>query len=91
MSKKAFVHFVWWRAQEPRNTGAVDPLDKVADYSSTKFDLWFHVDGAYGAPGILDPGKTHLFDGLKRADSVSLDPHKWLYVPVDARMFAVSR
>jgi len=65
------------------NTGAVDPLDKIADIVR-EFDLWFHIDGAYGAPGILDPGKTHLFDGLKRADSVSLDPHKWLYVPVDA-------
>jgi aromatic-L-amino-acid decarboxylase len=65
------------------NTGAVDPLEKVADIAH-EFDLWFHVDGAYGAPGILDPGKRQLFDGLERADSVSLDPHKWLYVPVDA-------
>ncbi|HEX7774225.1 MAG TPA: pyridoxal-dependent decarboxylase, partial [Pyrinomonadaceae bacterium] len=48
------------------------------------FDLWFHVDGAYGAPGSLDERKKHLFAGLERADSVSLDPHKWLYVPVDA-------
>ena len=65
------------------NTGAVDPLDKIADIVR-EFDLWFHIDGAYGAPGILDPGKTHLFDGLKRADSVSLDPHKWLYAPLEA-------
>jgi len=65
------------------NTGVVDPLGEIAAVASD-FDLWFHVDGAYGAPGILDERKKHLFRGLERADSVSLDPHKWLYVPVDA-------
>jgi glutamate/tyrosine decarboxylase-like PLP-dependent enzyme len=65
------------------NTGVVDPLDEIATIASD-FDLWFHVDGAYGAPGVLDERKKHLFRGLERADSVSLDPHKWLYVPVDA-------
>ena len=65
------------------NTGAVDPLAAVASVAQ-EFDLWFHVDGAYGAPGILDARKKDLFDGLSQADSVSLDPHKWLYVPVDA-------
>jgi len=65
------------------NTGVVDPLSEIAAVA-TEFDLWFHVDGAYGAPGILDERKKHLFAGLELADSVSLDPHKWLYVPVDA-------
>ena len=65
------------------NTGVVDPLNEVAAVAR-EFDLWFHVDGAYGAPGILDDGKKDLFKGLELADSVSLDPHKWLYVPVDA-------
>lgn len=65
------------------NTGVVDPLEAIATIAH-EFDLWFHVDGAYGAPGVLDKQKKHLFRGLERADSVSLDPHKWLYVPVDA-------
>lgn len=65
------------------NTGVVDPLSELAAIAA-EFDLWFHVDGAYGAPGILDERKKHLFAGLELADSVSLDPHKWLYVPVDA-------
>ena len=65
------------------NTGVVDPLGAVASVAR-EFELWLHVDGAYGAPGILDPRKKQLFDGLSQADSVSLDPHKWLYVPVDA-------
>ena len=65
------------------NTGVVDPLDEVAEIAR-EFELWFHVDGAYGAPGVMDPAKRELFRGLDKADSVSLDPHKWLYVPVDA-------
>jgi aromatic-L-amino-acid/L-tryptophan decarboxylase len=65
------------------NTGAVDQLSAIANVAA-EFALWFHVDGAYGAPGVLDETKKHLFAGLERADSVSLDPHKWLYVPVDA-------
>jgi aromatic-L-amino-acid/L-tryptophan decarboxylase len=65
------------------NTGVVDPLEDIG-LIAEEFDLWFHVDGAYGAPGVLDARKKHLFSGLSLADSVSLDPHKWLYVPVDA-------
>ena len=65
------------------NTGAVDPLKEIAAVAR-EYDLWFHVDGAYGAPAVLDSHRKHLFCGLDQADSVSLDPHKWLYVPVDA-------
>jgi aromatic-L-amino-acid/L-tryptophan decarboxylase len=64
------------------NTGAIDPLDKVADLCA-KEDLWMHVDGAYGAVGVLDPEVAPRFNGLARADSVALDPHKWLSVPVE--------
>lgn len=65
------------------NTGAVDPLNKIADLAA-EFDLWFHIDGAYGAPATLDERKRPLFTGLDRADSLSMDAHKWLYVPIDA-------
>jgi aromatic-L-amino-acid decarboxylase len=65
------------------NTGAIDPLDALADVAAAE-DLWFHVDGAYGAFGVLDPSIAHRFRGLERADSLALDPHKWLGVPVDA-------
>jgi aromatic-L-amino-acid/L-tryptophan decarboxylase len=64
------------------NTGAVDPLAEIASIAA-RYDLWFHVDGAYGALGSLDERKRALFDGMERADSLSLDPHKWLYAPVD--------
>jgi glutamate/tyrosine decarboxylase-like PLP-dependent enzyme len=64
------------------NTGAVDSLNEIADVAK-EFGLWFHVDGAYGALAASDETKRPLFRGLERADSVSLDPHKWLYVPLD--------
>ena len=64
------------------NTGAVDPLDDLADFCREQ-GLWLHVDGANGAFGILDPQVAPLFSGLERADSVALDPHKWLATPIE--------
>lgn len=64
------------------NTGAVDRLDALADLCEQN-KLWFHVDGAYGAFGVVDPGRADLFRGMERADSLALDPHKWLSVPFD--------
>jgi aromatic-L-amino-acid decarboxylase len=64
------------------NTGAVDPLEALAEFC-TEEGLWLHVDGAYGAFGILDPTVSHLFSGLSRADSLALDPHKWLATPIE--------
>jgi glutamate/tyrosine decarboxylase-like PLP-dependent enzyme len=65
------------------NTGAVDPLAEIAAVAR-EFGLWFHIDGAYGALAALDQTKRPLFRGLDQADSISLDPHKWLYVPIDS-------
>ena len=59
------------------NTGAIDPLQAIAEIAR-EFDIWFHVDGAYGLPGILDPRLRHLYSGLEYVDSVIVDPHKWL-------------
>lgn len=64
------------------NTGAVDPLDALADLCAEE-DLWLHVDGALGAVGILDPAVAERYAGLDRADSLTVDPHKWLSVPVE--------
>jgi len=65
------------------NTGAVDPLDELADLCA-KEGLWFHVDGAYGALAAMSARLKPLFAGLDRAHSVAADPHKWLYVPYEA-------
>jgi aromatic-L-amino-acid/L-tryptophan decarboxylase len=65
------------------NTGAVDPIDGAADVCG-RHGVWLHADGAYGGFAMLAPSGHAPLQGLGRADSVSLDPHKWLYVPVDA-------
>jgi glutamate/tyrosine decarboxylase-like PLP-dependent enzyme len=64
------------------NTGAIDPLDRLADFARAE-RLWLHVDGAYGALGVLDPALAARYAGLERVDSLALDPHKWLSVPVE--------
>ena len=63
-------------------TGAIDPLDRIADLCASE-RLWLHVDGAYGAVGAALPSHRARYAGLERADSVVLDPHKWLSVPVE--------
>ena len=62
------------------NTGAIDPLADIAAIAA-QYDAWFHIDGAYGAFGAV--AAPHKFRGIDRADSISLDPHKWLYQPID--------
>jgi aromatic-L-amino-acid decarboxylase len=64
------------------NTGAVDPLAEIRDVAD-RFQLWMHVDGSYGAFAVLAKSARGLFAGIERADSIALDPHKWLYLPVD--------
>jgi transposase len=72
------------------NTGAIDPLEDLADVAAAE-GLWFHVDGAYGAFGVLDPAIAARYRGMERADSLTLDPYKWLGVPVDAGCALVRR
>ena len=64
------------------NTGACDPLREVAKVAR-RFNLWMHVDASYGGFAILAASAKKHFDGLEEADSIALDPHKWLYLPVD--------
>lgn len=61
-------------------TGAIDPIDRIADVCAER-GVWLHVDGAYGLPAASVPAARDLFRGLERADSVSVDAHKWLYLP----------
>jgi glutamate/tyrosine decarboxylase-like PLP-dependent enzyme len=64
------------------NTGAIDPLDRIAELCRAE-RIWFHVDAAYGGPAALVPELADLYRGLEQADSVAIDPHKWMYVPVE--------
>ena len=72
------------------STGAVDPLREIAAICR-EHDLWFHVDGAYGAFAAAIPGAPDDLRGLSQADSVAVDPHKWLYAPVEAGCALVRR
>ena len=70
------------------NTGAVDPLAALAEFCRTQ-GLWFHVDAAYGGPAARTSVAGSLFQGLAQADSVVVNAHKWLYVPVEASCILV--
>jgi aromatic-L-amino-acid decarboxylase len=65
------------------NTGAIDRLDAIADICQN-YNLWFHVDAAYGGFAALAPSCKPLLKGITRADSLALDPHKWLFIPFEA-------
>ena len=72
------------------NTGAVDPLADVADLCE-RSGTWLHVDGAYGAPAVLTARGQALLGGLEHADSLVLDPHKWLFQPYEIGAVLVRR
>src|SRR5215469_3908113 len=65
------------------NTGAIDDLQALADLAEEE-DLWFHVDGCIGALIAIAPANAYRVAGIERADSVALDPHKWLHAPFEA-------
>ncbi len=64
------------------NAGIVDDLASIADVCA-ELGAWFHVDGAYGAAALLAPSVRSRFAGIERADSMVVDPHKWLFAPFD--------
>ncbi|MEE9364961.1 MAG: aminotransferase class V-fold PLP-dependent enzyme [Cellulophaga sp.] len=65
------------------STGVVDNLKGISTICKA-YDLWFHIDGAYGVPAAVIPKLKSLFEGITEADSIALDPHKWLYNPLEA-------
>ncbi|MEO8679266.1 MAG: aminotransferase class I/II-fold pyridoxal phosphate-dependent enzyme [Vicinamibacterales bacterium] len=70
------------------NTGAIDPLEAIAGVCAAE-NLWLHVDGSYGGFAAALPSVGTAMAGLGRADSISLDPHKWLFAPLDAGCLVV--
>lgn len=64
------------------NSGAVDDLNRLADLAE-KYAMWFVVDAAYGGPAARTTIAGHLFNGIERADSILINPHKWFYVPFE--------
>lgn len=72
------------------STGAVDPLRELAAFCREE-DLWFHVDGAYGGFAAAAPGASPDLAAMAEADSVAVDPHKWLYAPLEVGCALVRR
>jgi glutamate/tyrosine decarboxylase-like PLP-dependent enzyme len=70
------------------NSGAIDPLAALRQLCD-RYGLWLHVDGAYGAPAILSARYRRELAAIALADSVALDPHKWLYIPVEAGLVLI--
>ena len=64
------------------NAGIIDDLEGLGSYAR-EHDLWFHVDGAYGGAALFSPTHSHLLAGIRHADSFIVDPHKWLFAPLD--------
>ena len=64
------------------NTGTVDPLNAMANYCEAE-DIWLHVDAAYGGFAVLTEHGKKLLEGMERADSIAMDPHKWLFQPFE--------
>ena len=64
------------------STGAIDPLREIAEFCRAEH-LWMHVDGAYGAAAVICERGRRLLDGIELADSLSFDPHKWLFQPIE--------
>ena len=80
--ERGFLPFCVIGAAGTTNTGAIDDLQALADISERE-ELWFHVDGAFGAWAVLAPGAKQQLRGLERADSLALDLHKWMYMPYE--------
>ncbi len=70
------------------STGAIDPLNELADIAE-RFGLWFHVDAAYGGAAVLSESVRPRLVGISRADSITVDPHKWFFVPFAAGLILV--
>jgi glutamate/tyrosine decarboxylase-like PLP-dependent enzyme len=70
------------------NTGAIDPLGEISAVCR-RHDVWLHVDGSYGGPAVLTERYRPELEAMALADSLALDPHKWLYVPIEAGLALV--
>jgi aromatic-L-amino-acid decarboxylase len=80
--KAGLIPFLVGATAGATNTGAVDPLHELADFAAEQ-KIWLHTDSAYAGFSVLTERGRALLDGLGRADSLTLDPHKWLYVPFE--------
>ena len=88
-SKDGLIPFVIIGTAGTTNTGSIDPLKELSDIAK-RYQMWFHIDGAYGASILLSPKYKHLLEGAELADSISWDAHKWLYQTYGCAMVLVN-
>jgi aromatic-L-amino-acid decarboxylase len=72
------------------STTSIDPVAEIAGIAA-RYGLWFHVDGAYGGVAAILPEKREILSGAERADSIVVNPHKWLFTPIDCSAFYTRR
>jgi aromatic-L-amino-acid decarboxylase len=72
------------------STTSMDPVARIAEICGRE-QLWLHVDAAYGGPAAIVPEMRHVLDGCTQADSIVINPHKWLFVPIDCSAFYTSK
>ncbi len=72
------------------STAAIDPLRRIGEIAQRE-SMWLHVDAAYGGSATIDPGSRSMWDGVERADSIVVNPHKWLFTPVDCSILWTKR
>ncbi len=68
------------------STTSIDPVPQIADICE-RYGLWLHIDGAYGGSAAVDPAMQWVLEGCERADSLIVNPHKWLFTPIDCSVF----
>lgn len=88
-SKDGLIPFVIIGTAGTTNTGSIDPLKELSAIAKC-YQMWFHIDGAYGASILLSPKYKHLLEGAELADSISWDAHKWLYQTYGCAMVLVN-
>ena len=86
--KSGYIPFVVIGTAGTTNTGSIDPLTEISALCK-KHDMWFHIDGAYGASVLLSPKYKSLLNGTELADSISWDAHKWLFQTYGCAMVLV--
>ncbi len=72
------------------STTSIDPVDEIAEICMTK-DIWLHVDAAYGGTAAIVPEMRHILNGCEYADSIVVNPHKWLFTPIDLSAFYIKK
>ena len=72
------------------STTSVDPVQNIAEICK-RYNLWLHIDGAYGGSAAVDPAMRWIIEGWERADSIIVNPHKWLFTPIDCSVFYSSK